>query len=55
MPIAQDQRPHAERIAHADQRLVVEQRDQRLGALDLLQRVDQPVDDGRYGCARSDG
>ncbi len=42
---AQDQRPHAQRVAHAHQRLVG-QRDQRIGAHHLLQRVDQPVDDG---------
>ena len=42
---AEDQRPHAERIAHAHQRLVG-QRDQRIGADHLLQRVDQPIDHG---------
>ena len=42
---AEHQRPHAERVAHADHR-VLRQRHQRIGALDLLQRVDQPVDDG---------
>ena len=42
---AEDQRPHAQRVAHAHQRLV-RQRDQRIGADHLLQRVDQPVDHG---------
>ena len=42
---AEDQRPHAERVAHAHQRLVG-QRDQRIGADHLLQRIDQPVDHG---------
>ena len=40
---AQHQRPHAQRVAHADH-LVLRQRRQRIGALDLAQRVDQPVD-----------
>ena len=42
---AQHQRPHAQRVAHADE-LVLRQRRQRIGALDLAQRVGQPVDDG---------
>ena len=42
---AQDQRAHAERIAHAHQRLGG-QRHQRIGADHLLQRVDQPIDHG---------
>ena len=41
-----DQRPHAHRIAHAEQRLVGQQQ-QRVGALDAAERVDQAVDDGR--------
>ena len=40
------QRPHAHRIAHAEQRLVGQQQ-QRVGALDPAQRVDHAVDDGR--------
>ena len=48
---AQDQRPHAERVAHAHQRLVG-QRDQRIGADHLLQRVDQPV---HHGGIEADG
>ena len=39
------ERPHAERIAHADDAFL-RQRDQRIGALDLAQRVDQPLHDG---------
>ena len=42
---AEHQRPHAQRVAHADHP-VLRQRDQRIGALDLAQRVDQPLDDG---------
>ena len=42
---AQDQRPDAQRIAHAHQRLVGKG-DQGIGADHLLQRVDQPVHDG---------
>ncbi len=41
---AEDERPDAERIAHADHH-VVGQRHQRIGALDLLEGLDQPVDD----------
>src|SRR5215813_13910217 len=41
----EDQRPHAERIAHSDDFLLRE-RHQRKGALHLTQRVDQPIDDG---------
>ena len=49
---AEHQRPHAERVAHADD-LVLRQRRQRIGALDLAQRIDQPVDD-RFFEARCD-
>ena len=42
---AQDQWSHAERVAHAHQRLGG-QRHQRIGADHLLQRVDQPIDHG---------
>src|SRR6516162_6158384 len=42
---AENQRPHAAGIAHSDD-LVLRERHQRKGALDLPQRVDQPVDDG---------
>src|SRR5262249_9719418 len=42
---AENQRPHAERIAHSDDFLLRE-RHQRKGALHLPQRVDQPIDDG---------
>ena len=41
--IAEDQRPDAERIAAADH-LLGRQADQRPGALDLAERVDDPVD-----------
>ena len=40
----QDQRPHAERVAHADQRLLA-QHHQRVRAQHLLQCVGQPVGD----------
>ena len=46
---AEHQRPDAERIARADQ-LLVGERDQRVGALDLPQRFDEAVDD-RWPCA----
>ncbi len=36
---------HPQRIAHPDHRLL-RQRDQRIGSLDLLQRIGQPLDDG---------
>ncbi len=49
----QDQRAHAQRIAHADQRLVRE-RHQRVGADDLLERVDQPVRHGRVQADRDE-
>ena len=42
---AEHQRPHAQRVAHPDQRLL-RQRHQRIGALDLAQRVGQALDDG---------
>ena len=42
---AEHQRPHAERVAHPDD-LVLRQRHQRIGALDLPQRIGQPIDDG---------
>ncbi|MEJ0044546.1 MAG: hypothetical protein WDM81_21025 [Rhizomicrobium sp.] len=45
------QRAHAPGIAHADQ-LLRRQRDERIGALDLLQGVDQPVDDRLVVAAR---
>ena len=48
---AQDQRPHAQRVAHAHQRLV-RQRHQRVGADHLLQRVDQTV---HHGGIQADG
>ena len=41
---AEHQRAHPERVAHPDQRLL-RQRDQRIGALDLAQRVGQAIDD----------
>ena len=41
--LAHDQRPDAERIAAGDQPFLG-QDEQRIGAFDLLQRVDQPVD-----------
>ena len=40
----QDQRPDAQRVAHADHH-VVGQRHQRIGPFDLLQRADQPLHD----------
>ena len=43
---AQHQRPDAEGIARADQ-LLVGERHERVGALDLGQRLDEPVDDFR--------
>ncbi len=49
--IAQHQRAHAPRIAHADQ-LLRRQGDERIGAVDLLQRIDQTIDDGAVGTAR---
>ena len=49
--LAEHQRPHAERVARADQRAVV-QRHQAVGALHLLQRVDQPV---HHGGVQADG
>ena len=42
--VAEDQRPDAERIAAADH-LLRRQADQRIGALDLAERVDDPVDE----------
>ena len=50
--LAQHERADAERIAGADQ-LLVGQRDQRVGALDLRQRLDETVDDA--GPPRSRG
>ena len=49
---AEHQRADAERIARADQFLVGE-RDQRIGALDAAQRLDEAVDDS--GLARAGG
>ncbi len=43
--LAQHQRPDAQRIAHADQS-VLRQGRQRIGALDLAQRIDHAVLDG---------
>ena len=43
--MAEDQGAHAERITHAHQRLI-RQRHQRIGTDNLLQRIDQPIDDG---------
>ena len=52
---AEHQRAHAERVAHADQRLL-RQRHQRIGALDLAQRVGQAIDDAfPSGLSRSGG
>ena len=48
---AEHQRPDAERIARADQ-LLVGQRDQRIGAFDLAQRLDEALDDARPAAAR---
>ena len=48
---AEHQRADAERIARADQ-LLVGERDQRIGALDLAQRLDEAVDDARPARAR---
>src|SRR5262249_40480320 len=48
---AENQRPHTERIAHSDDFLLRE-RHQRKSALDLPQRVDQPVDDGLLEACR---
>jgi len=44
--VAQHQRADAQRIAHADQ-FLVGQRHQGVAALDLTDRVDEPVDDPR--------
>ena len=44
--LAEDQRADAERVAGADE-LLVGQRDQRIGALELAERVDEAVDDAR--------
>ena len=41
--LAHDQRPDAQRVAAGDQP-VIGQDDQRIGALDLAQRVGQPLD-----------
>ena len=49
--LPEHQRAHAIGIAHADQ-LLRRQRDQRIGALDMLQRVDQPFDDRLVVAAR---
>jgi len=43
--------PHAQRVAHADDRCL-RQRGQRIGALDLTQSVDQPVEDGALSAHR---
>ena len=50
--LAEHQRPHAERVAHAEQRFVG-QHQQRVGALDLAQGVDQAVDDASNSCERA--
>ena len=50
---SEDQRPHAERIAHAHQRRA-RQRHQGVGADDLLERVDQPVHDRRVKADRDE-
>ena len=42
---AQDQRADPERVAHAHQRLV-RHRHERVGADDLLERIDQPIEHG---------
>ena len=47
---AEHQRPHAVRIAHADQH-VAGQEGEGVGALDLVQGLDHPVDHG--GAARA--
>src|SRR5580704_2524344 len=41
----EDQRPHAERIAHPDH-LVLRESNEGIGALDLPQRIGQPIHDG---------
>ena len=43
---ADAERPHAHRVAHAEQRLVGQQQ-QRIGALHPAQRIDHAVDHGR--------
>ena len=48
--LAEHQRADAERVAGADQ-LLVGERDERVGALDLAQRVDEAVDDARLAAA----
>ena len=48
---SEHQRPHAQRVAHADDP-VLRQRHQRIGALDLAQRIDQPLDDGVFQAGR---
>src|SRR6516162_4991749 len=48
---AENQWPYAERIAQSDQ-LLLRERHQRKGTLDLPQRVDQPVDDGLFEAGR---
>ena len=50
---AENQRADAERIARADQ-LLVRQADQRIGAFDLAQRLDEPLDDARTAAARDE-
>ena len=42
---ADHQGPHAERVAHPDHR-ILRQRTDRIGALHLMQRIDQTIDDG---------
>ena len=50
---AEHQRADAERIARADQ-LLVGQRDQRIGALDLAQRLDEALDEAAAARARDE-
>ena len=40
--LAKDQRPHPVRVAHPDQH-VIGDADERIGAVDLLQRIDKPA------------
>src|SRR5262249_33257947 len=49
--LAEDQGAYAQRIAHADQR-IVDQRDERIGALDLPQRIDHAIDHRVPGAGR---
>ena len=40
-----DERPHAQRVAQPDHR-ILRQGDQRIGPLDLTQRIGEALDDG---------